>query len=87
MKKYAKQIFVSLLGVLFFGYLSAQSNELQYYRFWDQRGINVFEPLKNNTATFNGLYVRVGGGFTQQFQGITHSNKADAANFTQNSAA
>jgi len=82
MKKYAKQIFVSLLGVLFFGYLSAQSNELQYYRFWDQRGINVFEPLKNNTATFNGLYVRVGGGFTQQFQGITHSNKADAANFT-----
>jgi len=82
MKKYAKQIFVSLLGLLFFGYLSAQSNELQYYRFWDQRGINVFEPLKNNTATFNGLYVRVGGGFTQQFQGITHSNKADAANFT-----
>jgi hypothetical protein len=82
MKKYAKQIFVSLLGLLFFGYLSAQSNELQYYRFWDQRGINVFEPLKNNTATFNGLYVRVGGDFTQQFQGITHSNKADAANFT-----
>ena len=82
MKKYAKHIFASLLGVLFFGYLSAQSNELQYYRFWDQRGINVFEPLKNNTATFNGLYVRVGGGFTQQFQGITHSNKADAANFT-----
>lgn len=82
MKKYAKQIFVSLLGVLFFGYLSAQSNELQYYRFWDQRGINVFEPSKNNTATFNGLYVRVGGGFTQQFQGITHSNKADALNFT-----
>jgi hypothetical protein len=82
MKKYAKQIFVSLLGLLFFGYLSAQSNELQYYRFWDQRGINVFEPSKNNTATFNGLYVRVGGGFTQQFQGITHSNKADALNFT-----
>ena len=82
MKKYAKQIFVSLLGVLFFGYLSAQSNELQYYRFWDQRGINVFEPSKNNSATFNGLYVRVGGGFTQQFQGITHSNKADALNFT-----
>lgn len=82
MKKYAKQIFASLLGLLFFGYLSAQTNELQYYRFWDQRGINVFEPLKNNKATFNGLYVRVGGGFTQQFQGITHSNKADAANFT-----
>jgi len=82
MKKYAKHIFTILTGLLFFGYLSAQNNELQYYRFWDQRGINVFEPTKNNTATFNGLYVRVGGGFTQQFQGITHSNKADASNFT-----
>ena len=82
MKKYSKHIFASLLGLLFFGYISAQSNELQYYRFWDQRGINVFEPSKNNTAIFNGLYVRVGGGFTQQFQGITHSNKADAVNFT-----
>ena len=82
MRKYSKHLFTSLLGLFFFGFISAQSTELQYYRFWDQRGINVFEPSKNNTATFNGLHVRVGGGFTQQFQGISHSNKADASNFT-----
>ncbi|MDP4852562.1 MAG: hypothetical protein NWR22_05195, partial [Saprospiraceae bacterium] len=82
MRTYSKHLFTSLLGLFFFGYISAQSTELQYYRFWDQRGINVFEPSKNNTATFNGLHVRVGGGFTQQFQGISHSNNADASNFT-----
>jgi hypothetical protein len=82
MKNYAKLIFASLFGLWSFGYLLGQSNELQYFRFWDQRGIHVFEPSKNNTVTFNGLYVRVGGGFTQQFQRLSHSNKADAVNFT-----
>ena len=51
MRKYSKHLFTSLLGLFFFGFISAQSTELQYYRFWDQRGINVFEPSKNNTAT------------------------------------
>ncbi len=47
-----------------------------YWRPYDQRGINVFETSKApDTIPFEGVRVRFGAGFTQQFQGIKHSNK------------
>ena len=46
------------------------------FRYYDQRGINVFETPKNN-VTFNGLRVRFGAGFTQQFQNLSHSSEAE----------
>jgi hypothetical protein len=49
-------------------------DSIQYFRYYDQRGINVFETPKDN-VTFQGFKVRFGAGFTQQFQSLKHENK------------
>ena len=50
--------------------------EVQHYRPVDQRGINVFEPPKDDTTEFTGYKLQFGGSFTQQFQALQHSNSA-----------
>jgi hypothetical protein len=46
-----------------------------YFRAYDQTGINVFETNKEtDPVAFSGLRVRLGAGFTQQFQGLKHKN-------------
>ncbi len=48
-----------------------------YWRPYDQTGINVFETTKQpDPAVYDGLRVRFGAGFTQQFQNLKHSNAA-----------
>jgi hypothetical protein len=47
---------------------------LQYFRPYDQRGINVFETSKTDTIKYDGLRVKFGANFTQGFQGLKHSN-------------
>jgi hypothetical protein len=47
---------------------------IQYWRPYDQRGINVFENSKNDTVVYDGLKLRLGAGFTQGFQSLKHSN-------------
>lgn len=51
----------------------AYYDSIQNFRYYDQRGINVFESPKDK-VTFQGLRVRFGAGFTQQFQGLKHEN-------------
>jgi hypothetical protein len=68
---------VGLVGVfmmLFSTMLLAQRPEIQYFRPWDQDGVNVFEPAKNNSVEFDGVKVRIGGAFSQQYQALSHSN-------------
>jgi hypothetical protein len=48
-------------------------DSIQNFRYYDLRGVNVFETPKNNVS-FNGLRVRFGAGFTQQFQNLKHEN-------------
>src|SRR5690606_35726202 len=48
--------------------------DAQYWRPYDHRGINIFETGKADTVNFEGLKVRLGGGFAQQFQALKHSN-------------
>jgi hypothetical protein len=44
-----------------------------YWRPYDQRGINVFETSKvPDSIAYDGLRIRLGAGFTQQFQGLKH---------------
>ncbi|HMQ87890.1 MAG TPA: hypothetical protein PKB07_09905 [Flavilitoribacter sp.] len=64
--------------------ISAQQTEIQYYRSNNKDGLNVFEPSKTETTTFEGMKVRVGGSFTQQFQGLKHGNTADPVDITYN---
>lgn len=54
--------------------LYAQYEPLQYFRYNDKRGINVFETSKTDTVVFDGLKVRVGGDFAIQFQGLSQSS-------------
>jgi hypothetical protein len=54
----------------------AQRSDMQYFRYNDQRGINVFETSKDDSVEFQGLAIRLGGNFTQQYQNLSHSNRA-----------
>ena len=66
---------VITLGLLLTGMLAfAQRSDIQYFRYYDQRGINVFETSKDDTIVYDGLKLRIGAGFTQGFQSLNHSN-------------
>lgn len=52
-------------------------NHLQYFRAPGKAGLNVFEPPKVTTVDFNGMFLKVGGDFAIQFQGLSQSNDAN----------
>ncbi len=68
--KYAAIVGFMLLGSSVF----AQYAPLQFNRYNDKRGINVFETSKTDTVEFDGIKVRVGGDFAIQFQGLSQSS-------------
>ena len=83
MKKYSLYHFVIILILAGFQPLltSAQLDKEFYgrptnWRPYDQRGINVFETGKSDTLLFEGLRVRFGAGFTQQYQNLKAKNTA-----------
>ena len=55
---------------------SVPSIEFQHIRPADARGLNVFEPPKNDTVPYTGFKLGWGAAMTQQFQGLQHSNTA-----------
>jgi len=63
---------VCFLTLTSFGQVTLE--DAQYWRPYDQRGVNVFEVGKEDTVAFDGIKVRLGGGFAQQFQAVKHSN-------------
>lgn len=50
--------------------------EIQNYRPEDKRGVNVFEAPKDESVAYEGFKLQWGAAFTQQFQGLDHSNTA-----------
>ncbi|HEY7235893.1 MAG TPA: hypothetical protein VH539_17180 [Gemmatimonadaceae bacterium] len=50
--------------------------EFQHLRPADQRGLNVFEPPKDDSVPYTGFKLGWGAAMTQQFQGLHHSNAA-----------
>jgi hypothetical protein len=80
MKTFSRiNLLLRLFGVFLFSILAqvvvAQA-PIQYFRQYDQRGVNVFETSKNDTVGYDGLKLRVGGNFTQSFQALNHSNES-----------
>ncbi len=72
-----RQMLILMLSFMATGISIAQQAPIQYFRPWDQNGINIFEPSKEgDQPAFDGLKIRIGAAFTQDFQSITHSNKA-----------
>ena len=55
---------------------TAPNVEMQNYRPEDKRGINVFEAPKDEGIGYDGFKLQWGAAFTQQFQGLDHSNTA-----------
>ncbi|HMQ47396.1 MAG TPA: hypothetical protein PKA00_08555 [Saprospiraceae bacterium] len=54
----------------------AQQPKIDNFRDYGQEGINVFEAPKDVDTQFDGVRVRVGGAFAQQFQALDHTNEA-----------
>src|SRR5579885_3371011 len=52
--------------------------DINHYRPADSRGLNQFETPKESTVPFTGFTLSIGGAFTQEFQGLTHTNTAAA---------
>lgn len=48
--------------------------DIQYFRYRDQRGINVFEVDKTDTIPYDGLKIRLGANFWQSYQALSHEN-------------
>jgi hypothetical protein len=61
-----------------------RTHTIQNYVPQDQRGINRFEPPKDDGTPFTGFALEFGAAFTQQFQGLEHSNAAAPAMTTVN---
>lgn len=57
----------------------AQFQKVDNLRAYDKTGINVFEDPKDSVTVFEGLKLKLGAGFTQQFQNLKHKNP-DAIN-------
>jgi hypothetical protein len=73
MKIQFKSLSLIVLGLLPAA-LMAQQPQLSNFRAYDKTGINQFETSKADTVPFDGLKVRFGAGFTQQFQNLKHEN-------------
>lgn len=77
--KNLKVLFIMLL-VSFLGstILIAQQPKVNFFRPPTQDGLNVFEVKKDaDIGTFEGVKVRIGGNFAQQYQAFNHENNAD----------
>lgn len=74
---------ISLTAALFAALLFAGSahaqvlRDLENYRSPGLDGVNVFEAPKEAPYEFNGLFLRPGGDFAIQFQGLEQSNDLD----------
>lgn len=67
--------FMSLVMLITFAQSAfAQQPALQYFRPQDKSGINVFETPKVDSVEYDGIKVRLGGGFAMQFQSLSQSN-------------
>ncbi|MEX0685827.1 MAG: hypothetical protein WD267_02210 [Balneolales bacterium] len=63
-----------LLLIMVSSVYSQQNRDMQYFRYPDKRGINVFEAPKTTDIQFDELKVRIGGSNTLQFQALTNDD-------------
>lgn len=79
MKTIAKLKIVSAFILTVFAIKAmAQQPAIQYFRHYDKRGINVFEPKKDDSVVYDGFKLRFGAGFTQNFQKLDHSTEGES---------
>ncbi len=76
MNRFKLVAILAIIGILPVSLLAQLQGKIDNLRAYDQSGINVFENLKVDNTPFDGLRLRFGAGFTQQYQSLTHSNTA-----------
>ncbi|NNE25762.1 MAG: hypothetical protein HKN09_02865 [Saprospiraceae bacterium] len=54
--------------------LFGQRSDIDNFRPYDKDGVNMFETPKDVDTEFDDIRLRIGGAFTQQFQGLSHEN-------------
>jgi hypothetical protein len=74
-------VIARLFGMVFFfailaTLVQAQDGKIDNWRPYNQEGALMFEAPKQPDATFDGLKVRLGGAFAQQYQALSHENNA-----------
>lgn len=80
MKKFLQNLAIGFSFVVAAGStVSAQQPSINNFRPYDKSGIGIFESPKDKQVKFDGLKVRFGAGFTQQYQLLSHSNVPDTA--------
>lgn len=77
LSKYIPMLLLALVVSMFSNITQAQDrNDIQYYTPPTKASVNVFEAPFTTNVEFDGVYVRIGGSNTLQFQGISHDNDA-----------
>ena len=79
MNKSITYLIAAFFGLIAFSTEAQSKRDLDNFRQPDQRGINQFEAPKDTVSGFSGLYVRLGGASTLQFQALDHENSGNAA--------
>jgi len=70
-------LFVLVISAVSLSAQNNQNNKINFDRPYDKAGLNMFETPKIETVPFTGFQLKISGGFTQQYQGLSHSNTAD----------
>jgi len=77
-KLFTTLLFAFIVGAFATTLQAQERNNIQYYTPPTQSGLNVFESPFTTNVKFDGLFVRIGGSNTLQFQGISHENDANS---------
>jgi hypothetical protein len=65
------------ISFLVLGYSTmAQQGGMQYFRYNDKTGINVFETSKHDSTSFTKMHVKVGANFEMTYQSLADKNTA-----------
>jgi hypothetical protein len=64
------------LGVAVAQDVTLQDSVIQHFRPYTQRGLNMFEAPKFDSVRYDGMKLKIGAAFTQQYQGLSHENTA-----------
>lgn len=75
MKKYLLSAALAA-GISATGLAQGLQRDVQFWRPYDQRGVNIFETGKVDSVAYEGVKVRIGGHFAQQLQSLSHQNTA-----------
>jgi len=73
-KQIARWVLIAIFLMPAAAFAQLLQGQIPNMRAYDKTGINVFEPRKDTATTFNGPTLRIGAGFTQEFQNLKHEN-------------